>query len=104
MAVEASSGGSPTKGSTHTLSRQTEPYIPDISTISKVCETVVTRWMMQDMEEYLDTTQFGNRKGCSTTHYLVNIVQFILTEGECGRHTNFLAIDYSKAFDKVYTV
>ena len=56
--------------------------------------------MMQDIEEFLDTTQLGNRKGRSTTHYLVNMVQFILTEAEHGRHTNLLAIDYSKAFDK----
>ena len=29
------------------------------------------------------------------------MVQFILTEAERGRYTNLLAIDYSKAFDKV---
>jgi len=56
---------------------------------------------MQDMGEQLDSAQFSNRKGRSPTHYLVNVVQFILAEAERGRHTNLLAIDYSKAFDKV---
>ena len=49
----------------------------------------------------LDPSQYDNRKHRSTTHYLVDLVQFILTEAEKGHHTNFLAIDYSKAFDKV---
>jgi hypothetical protein len=71
------------------------------STLSKVCETFITRWMLQDITPSLDTTQFGNRKGRSTSHYLVDLVQFILTEGEAGRYVNLLAIDYSKAFDKV---
>ena len=35
------------------------------------------------------------------TLLLINMVQFILIEAERGRHTNLLAIDYSKAFDKV---
>ena len=59
--------------------------------------------MMEDVEESLDSNQFGNRKGRSTSHYLVNLVQFVLGEAEQGRHTNFLTIDYSKAFDNVDT-
>ena len=38
------------------------------STLSKVCETFILHWMMQDMENTLDNSQFGNRKGRSTTH------------------------------------
>ena len=58
---------------------------------------------MEDMEQSLDPSQFGNRNGRSTSHYLVNLVQFVLGEAEQGRHTNLLTIDYSKAFDKVDT-
>ena len=58
---------------------------------------------MEDVEQSLDPSQFGNRKGRSTSHYLVNLVQFVLGDAEQGRHTNLLTIDYSKAFDKVDT-
>ena len=70
------------------------------STLSKVCETFVSRWMMDDMLPSLDPYQFGNRKGRSTSHYLVELVQYVLNEAEAGRYVNLLTIDYSKAFDK----
>ena len=70
-------------------------------TLSKVCESFVMRWMMHDMSPSLDTMQFGNRKGRSTTHYLADLVHFVLSEVELGRYVNLLMIDYSKAFDKV---
>ena len=53
------------------------------------------------MDSTLDCTQYGNRRGRSSTHYLVDLVQFILNEAELGRYVNLLAIDFSKAFDKV---
>ena len=56
---------------------------------------------MHDMSPSLDTMQFGNRKGRSTTHYLADLVHFVLSEVELGRYVNLLMIDYSKAFDKV---
>ena len=71
------------------------------STLCKVCETFVTRWMLEDMDCLLDSKQYGNRKGLSTSHYLVDMVQYILNEAERGHSVNLLAIDYSKAFDKV---
>ena len=40
-------------------------------TLAKVAESFITRWMMADMESSLDHSQFGNRKGRSTNHYLV---------------------------------
>ena len=49
----------------------------------------------------VDCAQCGNRRGRSTTHYLVDLVPFVLTEAERGRYVNLLAIDFSKAFDKV---
>jgi len=53
------------------------------------------------MDSTLDCAQYGNRRGRSSTHYLVDLVQFILNEAELGRYVNLLAIDFSKAFDKV---
>ena len=70
-------------------------------TLAKECETFVMRWMMQDMSPSLDPMQFGNRKGRSTSHYLADLLHYVLSEVEVGRHVNVLIIDYSKAFDKV---
>lgn len=57
--------------------------------------------MMQNILPTLDHSQHGNRKGRSTLHYLVDLVQFVLNEAEDGHYVNLLAIDYSNAFDKV---
>ena len=56
---------------------------------------------LADMDSSLDRCQFGNRKGHSTSHYLVDLVQYILNQAEAGNYVNLLAIDYSKALDKV---
>ena len=53
------------------------------------------------MSPSLDTMQFGNCKGRSTTHCLADLVQFVLSEVELGRYVNLLMIEYSKAFAKV---
>ena len=71
------------------------------STLSKVSESFVSRWILADMDSSLDRCQFGNRKGRSTSHYLVDLVQYILSEAEAGNYVSLLAIDYSKALDKV---
>ena len=48
-----------------------------------------------------DSAQFGNRKGGSTVHYLVDLIQYILDEAERGNLVNLLTINYSKAFDSI---
>jgi len=85
----------------YTLSLDKLRPISLTSTLIKVCESFITRWMMQDMEQSLDPTQFGNRRGRSTTHCLVSLVQYIVDAAERGCHTNTLALDFSKALDKV---
>jgi len=70
-------------------------------TLAKVAETFVAKWMMEDMTPKLDPRQYGNRKGCSATHYLVQLVQYAHQAVEDGYNADLLAIDYSKAFDRV---
>ena len=53
------------------------------------------------MESSLDHSQFGNRKGRSTNHYLVQLVQYAHQALQDGESADFLAIDYSKAFGRV---
>ena len=70
-------------------------------TLAKVAEGFITRWMMGDMESSLDHSQFSKRKGRSTNHYLVQLVQYVHQALQDGQSADFLAIDYSKAFDRV---
>ena len=70
-------------------------------TLAKVAEGLVGRWMMEDMNPNLDQKQFGNRKHRFTSHYLVQLVQYAYHALEDGQSADLLAIDYSKAFDRV---
>ena len=57
--------------------------------------------MMLDTSDGLDPAQYYNRKGCSTIHYLVLLIHFLLSEAEVERYADLPAIDYSNAFDKI---
>ena len=55
-----------------------------------------------DIKDTLDDlTQFGNAKGCSTTHYLIKLTDEAYMSTDKGRATTAITIDYSKAFDLV---
>ena len=50
----------------------------------------------------IDDVQFGNRKGRSTTHYLVKLVDEILKHTDQAKSLSRIIItDLSKAFDRV---
>jgi len=71
------------------------------STISKILEGFVGRWIMERILGKLDARQYGCLKGKSTTHELVDILHHwhqALDNGQCVRA---LFIDYAKAFDHV---
>ena len=51
----------------------------------------------------MTVAQFGNRKGRSTVHYLVYLIQYILDEAGRGNLVNLLTMDYSKTFDRIDT-
>ena len=40
---------------------------------AKLAESFITEWILSDIENNIDPNQFGNRKGVSTTHYLVKL-------------------------------
>ena len=48
-----------------------------------------------------DYTQYGNSKGCSTTHYLIKLTDEAFKSTDLGNATTAITIDYSKAFDLV---
>ena len=48
-----------------------------------------------------DVSQFGNSKGCSTTHYLIKATNEAFRSTDTGSVTTEITIDYSKAFDMI---
>ena len=58
--------------------------------------------IMDDIELQIDVGQFGNRKGRSTTHYLVKLVDELLKHTDLPKTLSRIVItDFSKAFDRV---
>ena len=46
---------------------------------SKISEKIITEFMISDMKEKLDPSQYGNQKGMSVQHYLIKMLNKILT-------------------------
>ena len=68
----------------------------------KVLESFPCKQVMQIISDCLDPCQFGNQKGTSTTHALIDLVHFIAKSTDApGYHVRILFCDYSKAFDLV---
>ena len=42
-------------------------------------EKILSEMIMSDMSKNLDPTQYGNQKGVSFQHYLINMIHRILT-------------------------
>ena len=45
---------------------------------NKIGGKIIAEWMVQDMKSNMDISQYGNEKGTSIQHYLVNMVHQIL--------------------------
>ncbi|XP_033127428.1 uncharacterized protein LOC117125137 [Anneissia japonica] len=57
---------------------------------------------MEDIINEIDGKQYGSRKKSSTTHYLVNLFNTVLSDIDSGgRFVNLCTIDFTKAFDRV---
>ena len=39
----------------------------------------ITNWVLEDVSDKIDTQQFGNIKCVSTSHYLVSLLNFLLS-------------------------
>ena len=67
----------------------------------KMIESVIMKELEKDLIGKLDADQFGNTKGTSTTHYLLNLTNEAYISTDKGNATTAVTIDYSKAFDYV---
>ena len=68
-------------------------------------ESLLAELIMSDMENVLDKSQFGNRKSRSINHYLIKMINRILTALDNNSKKEVFAvvanlIDWSKAFPR----
>ena len=69
---------------------------------AKVAEGFMAKWLLEDLERSIDPNQYGNRKGVSTTHYLVKLMDTLIMNSDKPGHLSSVVItDFSKAFDLV---
>ena len=73
------------------------------SFFSKVLERFVLEWLMTYVGKNLDPKQFGGLKGNSISHYLIEMINFILYNQDYNLPIAILActIDFSKAFNRI---
>ena len=69
---------------------------------SKVAEQFVVRWLLFYIEDKIDFRQYGGLKGNSITHYIIELINFIVAAQENTDQTAILAclVDFSKAFNR----
>ena len=60
-------------------------------------------WLLGYIGDKIDLKQFGGKKGVSTTHYLVEFLNFILYNLDLQERHAVLStfVDFSKAFNKI---
>ena len=69
---------------------------------SKLLEQFVVMWLLEYIGDQLDIRQYGGMKGNSISHYLIELINFILYNQDDQEPTAVLAglIDFSKAFNR----
>ena len=73
-----------------------------IASLAKLAESLVSGWILTDISPQPDSRQYGTLKGRSTSHYLVQLVQFLHQALEDGCSTPAACRGlYSKTFDRV---
>ena len=71
--------------------------------MSKVLEKFVLEWLMSYIGDKLDPKQFGGLKGSSISHYMIELVNYILHNQDYNLPIAVLicAVDFSKAFNRI---
>ena len=59
----------------------------------KVAEKIIAEWIISDLKTTRDKSQYGNEKGLSVNHYLINLIHEIVTNlDKQSRGETFAAI------------
>ena len=66
-----------------------------------MCKSIITDLEYDTKFTLNDLSQYGIKKGCSTTHYLIKGTNKAYKSTDAGGATTAITIDYSKAFDLV---
>ena len=79
--------------------------IAGLPNLSKILEKIIVKYLVEDMKAKLGACQFANQANQSINHYLVQLVDRVLSvlDGSTrGEHTAVIATlaDWSKAFDR----
>ena len=80
--------------------------ISGLLNFSKVTDKILAQFIADDMKNTRDKSQYGNQKNVSINHYLVNMLNKILTsldENDSNKSMGVLLqmIDWSQAFDRM---
>ena len=69
---------------------------------SKCMEQFVIDWLYKEIGHKLDLSQYGGLKGNSTSHYMIDLINFVLYNQDLRNPLATLAImyDFSKAFNR----
>ena len=65
----------------------------------KVLEKIIAEDLASQLK--LDSNQYGNVKGSSTSHYLIKLMDLAFKSTDKGKATTAVTIDYSKDFDLI---
>ena len=73
------------------------------SYFSKVFEQYVMIWLLEFVGKQMDRGQYGGEKGSSITHYLIDMVNFILYNQDLAvpHAVMVVMIDFAKAFNRI---
>ena len=79
--------------------------ISGLPNFSKVMDKVLTEFLVADMAPTSDKAQYGNEEGLSVQHYLIKMLNQILTQLDRNSRLQSFAvimsmIDWSQAFDR----
>jgi hypothetical protein len=68
----------------------------------KYLEGFILDWLLKEIGHKIDTSQCGGLKGQSTSHYMIDLVNFVLYNQDLNNPHATLAImyDFSKAFNR----
>ena len=78
--------------------------ISQILVFSKIFDRILAEYLTNDMEVNSDPQQYGNQKGLSVNHYLINMINKILTgldkNSASEKHAAILTmVDYAQAYE-----
>ena len=70
--------------------------------LSKTFESIVMDWLIHFVGDQMDWSQYGGTRGSSSSHYLIDLITFILYNQDLKEPKAVLAamIDFEKAFNR----